>query len=31
MGYLQPLVTRRSADFGLQRSAICHLSGVAWR
>jgi hypothetical protein len=31
MGYLQPLVTRRYADFGMQCSAICHPAGVAHR
>lgn len=31
MGQLQPLVTRRYADFGMQRSAICHPSGIAAR
>jgi hypothetical protein len=31
MGHLQPLVTRRYADFGLQRSAICHPSCIAHR
>jgi hypothetical protein len=31
MGHLQPLVTRRHAGFGMQRSAICHLSCIAHR
>jgi hypothetical protein len=31
MGHLQPLVTRRYADFGMQRSAICHPSCIAHR
>ena len=31
MGHLQPLVTRRYADFGMERSAICHPSGTAHR
>jgi hypothetical protein len=28
MGHLQPLVTRRYADYGMQRSAICHQSRI---
>lgn len=31
MGRLQPLVTRRYADFGMQRSAICRAPGIARR
>lgn len=31
MGHLQPLVTRRYADFGMHCSAICHPAGVAHR
>ena len=31
MSHLQPLVTRRYADFGTQCRAICHPAGVAHR
>jgi hypothetical protein len=31
MAHLTPLVARRYADFGMQRSAICHPSGLARR